>query len=190
VTGNVEKMPEANIQQLNLGYNAEQDRLLLRVGLSDDTELVLWLTYRIARQLWQLLNGEAHLPTADSIQQDALPASAVEQFRQEAQAAEALKKMDFATRYQPRKGVRNEGALLATRLALSGDHIKHLDVLCLEGISVRMNLPPPLILAMCSMMQLSTKESGWNLGAKVTQQPMANIEEPAEEPAGKNKVVH
>lgn len=189
-TAVTEQKPEAVIQQLNLGYNAEQDRLLLRVGLSDDTELALWLTYRITRQLWQLLNGEVHLPTADSIGQDALPASAVEQFKQEAQAAEALKKMDFATKYQPRKGVRNEGALLATKLTLSGDHIKHLDVLCLEGISVRMNLPPPLILAMCSMMQLSTKESGWNLGAKVTLQPMVNIDEPADELAGKNKVVH
>ena len=101
--------PEATIQQFNLGYNAQQDRLLLRVGLSDDTELVLWITYRIAKQMWQLLNSDTYLPTADSIQPDVLPADAVAQFKQEAQTTETLNKMDFATKYQPRKEMRNDG---------------------------------------------------------------------------------
>lgn len=35
---------EAAIQQVNLGYNRDQDRLLLKVGLSDNSELVVWLT--------------------------------------------------------------------------------------------------------------------------------------------------
>lgn len=182
--------PEASIQQFNLGYNAQQDRLLLRVGLSDDTELVLWVTYRIARQMWQLLSGETHLPTADSIQPDIPVASAVEQFKQEAQATEALQKMDFATKYQPRKGVRNDGALLVIDLKLSGDNIRHLDVVCLEGVIVDMNLPPALVLALCNMLQLSVRESGWNIGAKVMPQPLLNTEESTAESADKNKVLH
>lgn len=182
--------PEVTIQQLNLGYNAQQDRLLLRVGLSDDTELVMWLTYRIARNMWQLLSGETHIPTADSIQPDVPVASAVEQFKLEAQATEALKKMDFATKYQPRKDVRNDGALLAVDLKLSGDNIKHLDVMCLEGVTVGMNLPPALVLALCNMLQLSVRESGWNIGSKVTPQPIANLADTAGEIADKNKVLH
>ena len=182
--------PEATIQQINISYNAEQDRLLLRVGLSDDTELLLWLTYRIARQLWQLLNGETHLPTADSIHADALPGKAVEQFKQEAQAAETLKKMDFATKYQPRKGVRNEGALLAIKLELSGDHIKHLDILCLEGVSVGVNLPLALVLAVCNLLQIAVTKAGWSLGAKTVLQPIINTDETFAGIADKNKVVH
>ncbi len=182
--------PEVSIQQLNLGYNVQQDRLLLRVGLSDDSELLLWLTYRIARQLWQLLSGETHLPTADSIQADVPVANAVEQFKLEAQATEALKKMDFATKYQPRKEIRNDGALLAVDLKLSDGNIKHLDVVCLEGVTVGMNLPPPLVLALCNMLQLSVRESGWNIGAKVTPQPLMNAEEPSVENVDKNKVLH
>lgn len=182
--------PEVAIQQLNLGYNPQQDRLLLRVGLSDDTELVLWITYRIARQIWQLLSGETHLPTADSIRADMLAANAVEQFRQEAQAAEALKQMDFSTKYQPRKEVRNEGALLAIDLKLSGENIKHLDVVCLEGITVGMNLPPQLVLALCNMLQLSVRESGWSMGAKNMPQPLVNTEEAVVVNADKNKVLH
>ncbi len=182
--------PEVAIQQLNLGYNPQQDRLLLRVGLSDDSELLLWITYRLARQMWQLLSGETHLPTADSIQPHVPAASAVEQFRLEAQASEALKQMDFATKYQPRKEVRNEGPLLAIDLKLSGDHIKHLDVVCLEGVTVGMNLPPQLVLALSNMLQLSMRESGWNIGGKALPQPLVNAEEPVVENAGKNKVLH
>ena len=182
--------PEVTIQQLNLGYNIQQDCLLLRVGLSDDTELVLWITNRIARQMWQLLNGETYLPTASSIQADALPADAMEQFKQEAQAVENLKKMDFATKYQPRKEMLNDGALLAIQLKLSGDHIKHLDVVCLEGVTVGLNLPQPLILALCNMLQLSVRESGWNIGAKLMPQPAINIDEPVDGVTQKNKVLH
>ena len=182
--------PEVTIQQLNLGYNVQQDRLLLRVGLSDDTELVLWITNRIAKQLWQLLNGETNLPTADSIQPDTSPANAVAQFEQEAQAVENLKKMDFATKYQPRKDILNDGALLAIQLKLSGDSIKHLDVICLEGVTVGLNLPQPLILALCNMLQLSVRESGWNIGAKLMPQPLVNAEESVAGNADKNKVLH
>lgn len=182
--------PQAVIQQLNLGYNIQQDRLLLRVGLSDDSELLLWITYRIARQLWQLLSGETHLPTADSIQPDAPAASAVEQFKLEAQTAEALKQMDFATQYQPRKEIRNDGALLAVGLKLSGEHIKHLDIACLEGVTVGINLPPALVLALCNMLQLSVKESGWHIGAKVAPAPVLNTEEPVLENTVQNKVLH
>lgn len=181
--------PDAVIQQLNLGYNAQQDRLLLRVGLSDDTELLLWLTYRVARQMWQLLNGEVNLPTAGSIQPDVAPAAAVAQFRQEAQVTESLSKMDFATKYQPRKGIRNDSALLAIELKLSGDAIKHLEVLCLEGVAVGMNLPPALILALCSMLQLSVRESGWSFGEKTIAQPVLNAEA-VDELAVTNKVLH
>jgi hypothetical protein len=177
------------IQQLNLGYNAQQDRLLLRVGLSDDTELLLWLTYRVARQMWQLLNGEANLPTAGSIQPDVALAAAVAQFRQEAQVTESLSKMDFATQYQPRKGIRNDGALLAIELKLSGDATKHLEVVCLEGVAVGMSLPPALILALCSMLQLSVRESGWSFGAKIMVQPVLNAEA-VDELAVTNKVLH
>jgi hypothetical protein len=182
--------PEVSIQQLNLGYNVQQDRLLLRVGLSDDTELVLWITYRIAKQMWQLLNGETYLPTADSIQPDVLPADAVAQFKQEAQTTETLNKMDFATKYLPRKEMRNDGALLAVQLKLSGDMVKHLDIECAEGVTVGMNLPPALVLALCNMLQLSSRESGWNIGAKVMPQPSLNTEELTAENADKNKVLH
>jgi hypothetical protein len=170
--------PEAAIQQINLGYNAEQDRLLLRVGLADNSELLVWLTYRITKQLWQLLNGETHLPTATSIQAETPPQQAVEQFKQELQVAETLQKMDFATEYQPRKAVVNDGAMLAISLVLLSYEEKPptLEIPCIEGITVRMNLTQELILALCNMLQLSAKEAAWDIGAPAqtqAQMPLA-----------------
>ena len=164
--------PEAAIQQINLGYNTEQDRLLMRVGLADNSELLVWLTNRITKQLWQLLNGESNLPTATSIQVDTPPEMAVKQFKQEIQATRALEKMDFMTEYQPRQEVVNNGAMLAIGLVLVvyQEKIPTLEIPCLEGVTVRMNLTQELILALCNMLQLSTKEAGWDIGSPMQTQ--------------------
>ena len=169
--------PEAAIQQINLGYNTEQDRLLMRVGLADNSELLVWLTNRITRQLWQLLNGESNLPTAMSIQVDTPPEIAVEQFKQEIQAAKALEKMDFVTEYQPRQEVVNNSAMLAIGLVLVvyQEKIPTLEIPCLEGVTVRMNLTQELILALCNMLQLSTKEAGWDIGSPMQMQEQSAL---------------
>lgn len=161
------KMPEAVIQQLNLSYNTEQDRLLFRVGLADNAELLVWLTYRVTRALWQLLIGETHIPTATSIQLDAPPQQALEKFKQEAETLETLQKMDFTTAYQPRKEVVNNSAMLAISVLLIQvtDKPPVLEMSCVEGVNVRMNLTPELTLALMNMLQLSTKEAGWNIEA-------------------------
>ncbi len=188
----LEAKPEAAIQQLNLGYNAEQDRLLLRVGLADNSELLVWLTYRITRQLWQLLNGETHIPTATSIQVETPPQQAVEQFKQELQVAETLQKMDFATEYQPRKEVVNNGALLAISLILVRYERKPptLEIPCIEGITVRMNLTQELILALCNMLQLSTKEAAWELGVITHFSAQTQASTPLVADADVKKVLH
>ena len=168
----------AAIQQINLGYNAEQDRLLFRVGLSDNTELLVWLTSRITQLLWSLLTGEVHLPTADFIQAEMPLQQSVEQFKLDMLAADVLKKMDFKTEYQPRPEVRNDGAMLALNAVLI--HVENkqpsLELPCLEGVTVRINLNPDLTLAMCNMLQLATKEAGWVINASIAapvQSPMA-----------------
>lgn len=161
------------IQQLNLSYSPEQDRLLFRVGLHDNSELQAWLTYRVTRQIWQLLSGKTALPTADSIQQDATPQQALEKFRQEAQVAEALQKMDFSTAYQPREKVQNEGTMLVVKADLNDANpdAPMLNLTCVEGMTINMNLNREMVLAICNMLQLTAKEAGWSVGA------------PAQEPA-------
>ena len=187
---NIQNKAEAAIQQINLGYNTQQDRLLLKVGLADNSELLVWLTQRITKQLWQLLNGETHLPTANSIQAETSPSQAVTQFKQEAEASETLQKMDFATNYQPRKAIVNDGAMLAISVLLIHHSNKpsSLEMPCLEGITVRMNLTQELILALCNMLQLSAKEATWELG--VASRPNEQILPAIEMNAEAKKILH
>jgi hypothetical protein len=183
---------EAAIQQINLGYNAQQDRLLLKVGLADNSELVVWLTYRITKQLWLLLNGETHLPTASSIKTEIPPQQAVALFKQEAEASEVLQKMDFATEYQPRAEIVNDGAMLAISVVLIHHQNKpsSLEMPCLEGITVRMNLTQELTLAMCNMLQLSAKEASWELGSTSTTTTSPAQSKMFDENAEAKKILH
>ena len=43
------------LRQINIDYDAENDRLLMRIGTSDGAELRLWLTRRYVKLLWPLL---------------------------------------------------------------------------------------------------------------------------------------
>ncbi len=180
---------DVGIQQINLSYIADQDRLLLRVGLSDNSELMVWLTYRITRMIWQLLSGVAHIPSAQSIQADASPQQAVQQFQQEVQVAENLQKMDFQTPYTPRQEVMNDQPMLVTDVLLHSqdDKPQGLEMPCLEGINVRINLNQELILALCNMLQLSSKEAAWELAGG---RPVLVITTPAIGIEGDNKVLH
>ena len=180
---------DVGILQLNLSYIADQDRLLLRVGLSDNSELTVWLTYRITRMIWQLLNVEAHLPSANSIRAGAPPGQAVQQFQQEVQTTETLQKMDFQSPYTPWQEVVNNQPMLVSNVLLHNQDGKpqYLEMPCLEGVNVRINLNPELILAICNMLQLSCKEAVWELANAplmlVTTLPAIAID-------GDNKVLH
>ena len=180
---------DVGILQLNLSYITDQDRLLLRVGLSDNSELVVWLTYRIARMIWQLLNVEAHLPSANSIQADASPSQAVQQFQQEVQTTEALQKMDFQSPYRPQQELVNNQPMLVTNVLLHSQDVKPqaLEMPCLEGISVRINLNQELILALCNMLQLSCKEAAWNITSAA---PILATGTPTIAIEGDKKVLH
>lgn len=155
------------IQQLNLGYHQVQDRLLFRVGLSDDTELALWLTHRMARLMWQLLNNEAHLPQPQQAEATASPEAAVLAFKQEAQAVETLQALDFETAYTPRQEVMQQGPSLVTELTLiKPEHASALlEMHCEDGLNVALNLNQDSVLAICNMLQLTTKDAAWDIGA-------------------------
>jgi len=114
-------------------------------------------------------------PTATSIWLEASPEHAVGQFKQEIQVTDTLQKMDFTTEYQHRKEVVNDGVMLATSVLLGSFEGKPsiLDMTCIEGMSVRMNLTRELILALSNMLQLSAKEAAWDIGVSAQSQVLA-----------------
>jgi hypothetical protein len=165
-----QKLPEQQtniaIKQINLAYHQEQDRLLLRVGLSNGTELVLWLTYRIAKSIWALLNGGAKVAINQPSPSPQNPQLAVAQFHEEVKVADTMKKLDFATEYAPPKEKVNLEVMLATKVSLleNENQPKTLEIVCLEGMNIKLNLNQEITLAICNMLQLTSKEANWQLG--------------------------
>jgi hypothetical protein len=91
------------IHQLSVTYQAEQDRVLLRVNSTSGEEMRLWLTRRLMVGLWPLLNK---LHTEQLLKTEAAGAALdttdeelkrmLTEFRKE----EFLQKADFETPYQ------------------------------------------------------------------------------------------
>jgi len=166
---------EIAVQQLNLSYSSEQDRLLLKVGLSDQTEILLWLTQRISRMIWQLLGKESHLPNVTVqpiVQSNVPPQQAVQQFNEEVQAVQTLQKLDFSTAYQPRKETLHSGGLLIKEVLMVTVHAtgqQALEMQSVDGFNIRLNLTQETILAICNMLQLSVKEAAWQLNFAPTE---------------------
>jgi len=47
------------IEQINLSFHEAEDRLLLKLGLLDKTEISVWMTRRLTKLVWRLLQSTA-----------------------------------------------------------------------------------------------------------------------------------
>lgn len=155
----------ASIQQLNLGYDGVEDRLLLRLGLSDNTEVKIWLTRRMVKAVWGLLQSA-----------DLLPVTAPEMFATKASEAPAksatettaqapMKRMDFSETYDDSRSDLTGAPLLPREcriLALdNGQHVMELQT---DGqMNLRIPMNQELIQALTNMLQITSKDAGWDL---------------------------
>lgn len=177
---------KASIEQLNLGFNQPEDRLLLKIGMSDESEIQLWITRRICKELWHLLqNSHGQIignlkapqqPKVNSVKDMKLAApslvkpetpkeQSIADFKYQAKLQKSFEVMDFNADYKADRTALIETPALVvecqltetenqmTRLALKGQ----------SGESVSMGLTLELVVAMTNMMQLATREAGWDL---------------------------
>lgn len=162
---------QAGIEQINLGFNEQQDRLLLKLGLTDKTEISVWITRRICKTMWSLLQGTnaAMLPTAGLMNQAPITTpdtkdQAIQSFEKEAADQRIIENMDFKSEYLTDRQTRTAEPLLATQCLIATlEQVPNLELQCLEGQTVKIALNNELTHAMTNMMQLATREAGWDL---------------------------
>jgi hypothetical protein len=175
-----------SIEQLNLGFNQPEDRLLLKVGMSDESEIQLWITRRICKELWHLLqNSHAQIignlkapiqPKLKSVKDMKLAAPTlakpetpkdkyIADFKYEAELQKSLEVMDFSADYTPDRTALLDapGLVVECQLTESDSHITRLAFKAQSGETVNMGLTLELVVAMTNMMQLATREAGWDL---------------------------
>ncbi len=163
---------ESAIEQINLGFNDQEDRLLLKLGLADKTEVAVWITRRVCRAMWSLLQStnDTLIPAASqaSIPVIATPGSkhhAIESFALEVAEQKKLDNMDFQSEYIAGRDTRTEAPMLAVQCVIisSENTVPHLELQCTNGQAVKIALSKELVYAVTNMMQLATREAGWDL---------------------------
>lgn len=163
---------QAGIEQINLGFNEQQDRLLLKLGLTDKTEISVWITRRVCKVMWLLLQGTnvTLLPTTSLMHQPPITTpevkdQAIQSFEKEAADQKIKENMDFKSEYLTDRQARTTEPLLAIQCTVIVDEnqLPSLDVQCLEDQSVKIVLNNELTHAMINMVQLATREAGWDL---------------------------
>jgi len=163
---------ESAIEQINLGFNEQEDRLLLKVGLADKTEIAVWITRRICKSIWSSLQiaGNALLPTTSQFEAPTIATpdgkdQAIQSFIKEADHQKKIENLDFKSEYIADRQARSEAPLLAVQcmVVTIGSLPPQLELQCTNGQSVNIALTNELVHAVTSMMQLATREAGWDL---------------------------
>jgi hypothetical protein len=175
---------ESAIEQINLGFNDQEDRLLLKVGLADKTEVAVWITRRVCKMMWNLLQDASNTLAPTAIQFStpiiASPESknqAIESFSREASEQKKFDNLDFKSEYIVDRQSRSEEPMLATQcLMVTIDNLPpQLELQCTNGQSVKVALTSDLVHAVTSMMQLATREAGWDLFMSVDSKEVSLI---------------
>ncbi len=176
-----------NIQQLSVTYQAEQDRILLRIMTADSQELQLLFTRKLIIGLWPLLQRvvidhtaafAASQPNVAAI--DPAARQAMAEFSRAATLAQA----DFTTPYKAEVKWRPLGAepLLITEVRLSPQSNGRISVHFSEKLPERlpprafdMMLEQALLHGLVQLLQQAIEASQWLVAlAPSADQPMLN----------------
>lgn len=165
----VEEIKNAAIQQLNMSYSAQEDRLLMKIGLSNNTELDIWLTRRIVKAMWILLEQTHEVSSVAVEKTSTVAKEMVENFV----AQNAARAHDYSAEYKPRE-VMNQGTLfLAHQVNLHRppNQAASLELVCTNGQTANIVLNKELSMALVNMLQMVTKEAHWEVGFGDSAQP-------------------
>ena len=173
---------ESAIEQINLGYNHQEDRLLMRIGMKDKTEVSLWISRRICKVLWHLLQdiktgvSVAYQPNAIPLVSDlANKEQLLASFARQASEEEMIENIDFHSAYSADRAAVTAQPLLVVDCTLVAPEgmAAYFSMQCASAQVIKIALNNELIFAMTNMLLLSTREAGWDLHMEDTQQKTA-----------------
>jgi len=158
----------ANIHQVQLRYDAHEDRALLRLATTDRSEFRFWVTRRYARLLWRALTGSAARSGRALHQPEPAAREAMVAFEHEA----ALERADFQTAYRDDHAVAHplgdapvllaqvKCAPLEGGLTLLGMHP-------LQGQGVEIRVDPILLHSLLKLIADAARAGEWDLDLSV-----------------------
>lgn len=166
----------AVIEQLNLVFDVDQDRLLFRVGLSDNTELAVWLTRRIAKSIWIWLQGSQRaldepvqvftINAQGGLEEVAPVLMSAAKMTPAALLQSASANVNFQTQYQANRTPRFAEPILANGCRVVTDNATQfvLELTSRDAQVVNIAFTLELKIAFGNMLQLASKEAAWDIG--------------------------
>jgi superfamily I DNA and RNA helicase len=155
-----DKVKNAVIQQMSISYVATEDRLLLRIGVSNQSELSVWLTRRVAKKIAQLLHDTPISITPDPRVNTPYTQNLEQRFAKE----ELLQKLNFSDSYEERQSL-NQGKIFLVndcRLLQPNDHQSVLEFICLNQQTVSVTLNDEFLMGLTNMLQLAGQQAAWD----------------------------
>lgn len=168
-----------NLRQMNLVYDQQQDRLLLRLSTSEDTEYRLWLTRRMVAAMWPGLVQLVQSTPAARQAVDPGTRRAVVEFQRE----HALRETKFGAPYEAdrlKPALADEPLLVwSVQMRPSADGSGHeLHFAPREGAGVQVRLHDQMLHAWIKLLQDALRAADWGL------EPRLPTEAPSEAPGG------
>ena len=158
----------ANIHQIQLRYDAHEDRALLRLATTDRDEFRFWVTRRYARLLWAGLTDSAARSARALGQPEPAARDALVAFEHEA----ALERADFQTAFRddaPMTRPLGDDPVLLARVKcaqLDGGHTL-LGMHPLQGQGVELRLDPTLLHSLLKLLADAARAGEWDLDLRV-----------------------
>ena len=152
------------LHQITLTYTPEEDRMLLRIGTSENTEYQFWLTRRFIDVLWKaiienLKKNPDIKPDMTPKVQDALVAMSHQH---------AIQASDFSTQHtEDNENLTSDtGPLVVTGGGISqiSDTITRLIFHTSNGGGFNISINQKLMHAFCHVILSTTESAGWGLG--------------------------
>ena len=151
------------LQQITIEFNAEQDRLLMRLGADDRSEVLLWLTRRCVKLLWPQLVKLAESVPGIATQ----PMPEARQALLDMERERALANADFSKPYDATDRARPLGSepLLVARMNSGrnpeGKHV--LGLLPREGQGLNLAMDDTLLHGVCKLLQDAVDKAEWDM---------------------------
>lgn len=162
-----------NLHQLNLTFDAKQDRLLLKVSTTSEQEFRFWLTRRLVQRAWAplvtKLQGDTPAPmTAAPL------ASAPLEFRH----AAAVQQADFKTPYvaEGKTPAVSPDPLLVTQFSLQSLALDRYEMTLTSdtGLRVSVKLAAPVLHGLVKLLQDASRSADWSLSLALPAAAMAS----------------
>ncbi len=167
----------SDIKQIFVNYVPAQDRILMRVSTSDNTEMRMWLTRRFITVLWPEMLKMLESDPSVVGQATAQTKQEVLSFRHE----QALSKTRFTKSYQapPEVQPMNQVPFLVTKLSTKpmDSGRTQLNFVTAKGRSLQFVVDRTLTHSLCKLIADCVSKANWDLDLMIAQSPAAAPDE-------------